>query len=157
ATPFGSSDIAASPACVDGAVEACSIELAQHGSVISCYEGTRRCEGGSFGPCSNGYGFEIDASSSNAATTSTGLRTAAFSSPTDGKNTPCNSYCREFDEKPPQGITAQVDTTAPPVSSWPAGNVHDYPPQWVAVGNQEPCQVGSDCQFNSECTDPALG
>ncbi len=144
-------------ACVEGAVTACSLELGEHAGVISCYEGTRVCEAGSFGPCGNGEAFELDKSRVEAAQKSASLSSLAIGGASNCLNNPCNRYCREFNEVPPAGIAPDVDSGAPPLSSWITGNLSDYPPEWVVVGNQEPCQVAGDCQFNTACTDPALG
>jgi len=141
--------------CVDGAVEACSIELGKHDGIISCYEGTRSCKAGSFGPCTDGRSFDVAPARESASIAP--LRPLAFSAPSDCLNNPCNRYCREFNEAPPMGLSADVDGTAPPLSNWPTGNLGDYPPETVVVGNQEPCETAGDCQFNTACHDPALG
>jgi hypothetical protein len=143
------------PVCVDGAVEPCSEVLGEHDGVVSCFEGTRTCQGGSFGACVDGETYTV--TRGEATTSAAGLRPLALSTATDCTDNPCNSFCREFNEAPPTGLVPDVDPTAPPLSSWITGNVSDYPPEWVVVGNQEPCQVAGDCQFNTACTDPSLG
>jgi hypothetical protein len=142
-------------ACVEGAVETCSIELGTHEGIISCYEGSRTCLGGSFGACTDGRSFEVTAA--REAASSPQLHPLAFSTASDCVNNPCNRYCREFNEAPPLGLSADVDGTAPPITTWPTGNLGDYPPGTVVVGNQEPCETAGDCQFNTACHDPALG
>lgn len=147
------------PACVEGAVEPCSEMLGEHDGIVSCYEGTRSCAGGVFGACVGGEAFDVvrggQAASGEASLL---LRPLALSTASACTNNPCNSYCREFNEVPPLGgLAPDVDPTAPPVSSWITGNASDYPPEWIVVGNREPCQAAGDCQFNTECTDPSLG
>jgi hypothetical protein len=148
--------------CVEGAVEPCHEMLGEHDGIVSCYAGTRTCTGGSFGACVGGESYAVarPEAQSGAAMSSAGnvpLRPLAFSSATECTNNPCNSYCREFNEAPDLGLVPDLDGTAPPLSSWITGNVSDYPPEWVVVGNHEPCQVASDCQFNTACTDPSRG
>ena len=129
--------------------------LGEHAGIVSCYEGTRTCVAGEFGECRDGEQFDVRRS--EAAAADLGLRPLAFGPAVDCTDNPCNRYCREFDEVPPAGITAAVDTSAPPMSSWLTGNVIDYPPQWSVLGQREPCQVASDCQLNSSCSDPSPG
>jgi hypothetical protein len=142
------------PACVDGAVEPCNEVLGEHDGIVSCFEGTRTCQGGSFGACVDGETYSV--TRGDATASAAGLRPLAFSSASDCTDNPCNSFCREFNEAPPAGLVPDVDPAAPPLSSWVTGNISDYPPEWVVIGNQEPCQVAGDCQFNTVCTDPSL-
>src|SRR5687767_7711466 len=44
--------------CTDGEARACSITLGLHGDVLSCYEGTQRCEAGVWGACTDGTTLE---------------------------------------------------------------------------------------------------
>lgn len=147
------------PACVDGAVEPCHEVLGEHDGIVSCYEGTRTCHDGVFGACLEGESYRVVRGEPDESTGAAdlGLRPLAFSSATDCTNNPCNSYCREFNEAPDLGLAPDLDLAAPPLSTWVTGNVSDYPPEWVVVGNREPCQVAGDCQFNTECTDPSVG
>jgi len=156
-------------ACSDGQLESCALTLGEHDGVLSCYEGTRSCQGGAFGLCENGYSFTLERSTLNQNAAQPGssrqsselegasLRPLALSPSTECLNNPCNRYCREFNELPPGGVTASADPLATPLSNWPEGSLSDYPPQWVGVGIQEPCQVAGDCQFNTSCVDPAFG
>ena len=139
--------------------------------MFSCYEGTRTCREGRFGACENGYAFTLDQStldqstldqgtldqSKDAEQESSNLRQLSFSSPTTCQDNPCNRYCHEFNEVPPAGLRAGVDPSAPPVSSWSTGSLADYPPDVVAIGLTQPCQIAGDCQFNTACTDPSVG
>jgi hypothetical protein len=150
------------PLCVEGTVEPCHEMLGEHDGIVSCYAGTRTCAGGAFGACIGGESYSVTRSSGAPGDAMTGggsvtLRPLAFSTATECTNNPCNSYCREFNEVPPLGLVPELDETAPPLSSWITGSVSDYPPEWVVVGNREPCQVAGDCQFNTACTDPSLG
>jgi lectin-like protein len=144
-------------ACSEGAVENCAVTLGEHGGVLSCYEGERTCKGGTFGACENGHSFDLPRDAVNSQAQSVSLRPLSFSSPSACLNNPCNRYCREFNEAPMTGISADVDDSAPPLSTWPTGSLADYPPELIAVGTQEPCQIAGDCQFNTSCNDPALG
>jgi hypothetical protein len=143
------------PACVEGAVEPCSEVLGEHDGIVSCYAGTRTCQGGSFGACLGGESYEVTRGEATAS--AAGLRPLALSSAADCTDNPCNSFCREFTEAPPKGLVPDVDESAPPPTSWITGNLSDYPPEWVVIGNQEPCQVAGDCQFDTACTDPSPG
>jgi hypothetical protein len=146
------------PTCIEGAVEPCHEMLGEHDGIVSCYEGTRSCAGGVFGACIGGETYDVVRGDAPSGGASLSLRPLALSSATECTNNPCNRYCREFNEAPPLGgLAPDVDATAPPLSSWITGNASDYPPEWVVVGNREPCQVAGDCQFNTECTDPSLG
>ncbi len=143
--------------CFDGALEPCNELLGEHAGIISCYEGTRTCSGGRFGACGDGHEFELSAAEMGGPSASPGLRPLAFSAPSNCLNNPCNSYCREFNEAPSLGIAPDVDMTAPPLSTWAAGDLASYPPETVVIANREPCQTGADCQFNTACVDPSLG
>jgi Lectin C-type domain len=155
------------PTCVEGVVEPCNEMLGEHDGIVSCYQGTRTCSGGVLGACVGGETYAVargsasagDAPAGNAqlGSASVTLRPLAFSAATDCTNNPCNSYCREFNEAPALGLVPDVDAAAPPLASWITGSVFDYPPEWVVVGNREPCQVAGDCQFDTACTDPSLG
>lgn len=146
-------------ACVEGAVQPCHLVLGEHAGVISCYEGTQTCTGGVFGSCANGEVFEVSRSDldSQSEAGSASLRPLSFSTATACTDNPCNRYCQEFNEVPVGGISANLDSSAPPLSSWITGSASDYPSEWLAVGLREPCHVAGDCQLNTECTDPSLG
>jgi hypothetical protein len=164
---LGDAELVASPSspndpliglpCAENEVESCAITLSEHAGVISCYEGKRSCSDGAWGACVDGYGFELSRSELGLATQTASLRPLALSAPSECENNPCNSYCREFNEVPDNGISAELDDSAPPLSLWTTGNLSDYPPEWVGVGAVTPCQVAGDCQFNTACNDPALG
>lgn len=150
--------------CSEGKVETCSLTLGEHDGLISCYEGTRSCQGGVFGACENGHPFTLDRGTPSrppvAGPGSEGQRASLHPlalSATECLNNPCNRYCREFKELPPVGLTAEPDPLATPLSSWQEGSLADYPPEWVALVNREPCQVAGDCQFNTSCVDPGFG
>lgn len=130
--------------------------LGEHAGILSCYDGTRTCVNGAFGPCTDGQAFEIERSAAPVSS-ELGLRPLAYSQAVDCTNNPCNRYCREFNEVPEAGIVPKVDESAPPMSSWLTGNVSDYAPEWQVLGNREPCQVANDCQFNTFCSDPSPG
>ena len=152
--PLGSASWAPGPSCEAGATETCSLVLGEHSGIVSCYAGTRTCQAGAFGPCENGETYQAKRANSSEAGS---FRLLALSDPINCENNPCNSYCREFNEVPDDGITADAVPMAPPLESWNTGNLSDYPPEWVVVGSHEPCQVAGDCQFNSACSDPSLG
>jgi lectin-like protein len=143
------------PACVEGAVEPCSEVLGEHDGIVSCYEGTRTCQGGRWSACLDGQSYEVMRGEATAS--AAGLRPLAVSAASDCTDNPCNSFCREFNEAPAKGLVPDVDETAPPPTSWITGNLTDYPPEWVVIGNQEPCEVAGDCQFDTACTDPSPG
>lgn len=145
------------PGCVEGAVEPCHEMLGEHDGIVSCYEGTRTCVNGAYGACLDGESYQVLRGDAADEATGVKLRPLAFSSATDCTNNPCNSYCREFNEAPDLGLVPEVDSSQPPLSTWITGDLSDYPPEWVVVGNQEPCQVAGDCQFNTQCSDPSLG
>lgn len=147
--------------CSPGQSQSCSITLGEHEGVISCYEGTRTCSDGHFGPCQDGHTFTLERSElgqhSAESRSHAGLQTLAFSAAVDCDNNPCNRYCREFIEAPPTGLTATADPSATPLLLWSEGSVGSYSPAAQALGQQEPCQIAGDCQFNSYCVDPSLG
>ena len=130
--------------------------LGEHDGIVSCYEGTRTCVAGELGACVDGQGYEVARPEAESAT-ELGLRPLAFGLAADCTNNPCNRYCREFYEVPPAGLVADVDPSAPPLSSWLTGDVSDYPLEWAVIGNREPCQVAGDCQMNTSCSDPSPG
>ncbi|HKO92598.1 MAG TPA: C-type lectin domain-containing protein, partial [Polyangiaceae bacterium] len=157
-------DLQVGEACAEGTSESCTITLGEHAGVLSCYEGTRTCREGRFSACENGQEFTLNQSTLSQATPGSGtpdnasnLRRLSYGPPALCQNNPCNRYCHEFNEVPPEGLRATIDSLAPPVASWSTGSLADYPPDAVAVGLQQPCQVAGDCQFNTVCTDPSVG
>lgn len=161
-----SSDPLIGRSCSEGQTESCALTLGEHDGMLSCYEGTRTCNGGSFGACANGVSFTLSRDDLNpeamrASAQGADLHTLATGPATpasqDCLNNPCNRYCREFNVQPDAGVTADPDTSATPLQIWPEGSLADYPATSLAIGIHEPCQVAGDCQFNTSCTDPAYG
>jgi hypothetical protein len=161
-----SSDPLIGRSCDEGQTESCALTLGEHDGMLSCYEGTRTCSAGAFGPCENGVSFTLSRDELNPNAMDPSAQGAdlhplvqgpATPAPRDCINNPCNSYCREFNVEPGAGVTADADTSATPLQIWPEGSLADYPAATVSLGIHEPCQVAGDCQFNTSCTDPAYG
>lgn len=151
----GGQPIAYVAPCKEGEVRDCSLKLAEHGDLISCYIGAQVCEAGAFGECSQGYSYDIERIAAREAV-GAHLRTLAFSPAVDCNDNPCNAYCRQFLEQPPDGLGPEVDSSAPAVPWWLVGRREDFLEGALSSVLREPCEVGADCQQGTECSDPAL-
>lgn len=139
--------------CQDGATRSCSLTLSEHEGLISCYEGTRYCRLSSWGECSDGREFSFQRTLEPLGS----INFKAFNDPSECTDNPCNSYCREFIEGPPEGLVADTDPNAEVQQLVLVGDLDDYPEDLAAQGIKDPCQEASDCQIDSVCTDPGVG
>jgi hypothetical protein len=132
--------------CTNGQTRDCSVTLGEHNGVLTCYDGTRTCVGGSWGACGDG-------TVNNRAGTSggNGRSSQSLSSPTLCQNNPCDPSCRSFNEQPDAGITSDAAT---PKFTWSGGTLSGLPTGLANKGLKQPCSDGSDCQFNSYCQHP---
>lgn len=139
--------------CDDGDVRPCHREIAKHGSIVWCYEGTQRCEHGKWGACGDG-----SASVKNVPLppdVGPGSSTQAQSSPSSCAGDPCNPYCQQYQDDPDADL--KVDGGGTPIYTWQGGSLNGFPVGLVKKGLKEPCGSAYDCQFNSHCVEPLTG
>lgn len=137
--------------CDEGAVQACSLTLGRHGSVLSCYHGTQACKDGVWQECAGGTLTEKAAPTYLAGR---GVRQLALGDPVDCTDNPCDPFCETYAEQPDQPFEPEDDN---PKYTWEEGSLADFPGGLVKKGLQEPCQTGFDCQFNMRCVAPDSG
>ena len=159
-------------ACLDGAVQACHVTLAQHGSVLTCYAGTQTCAAGVWGDCIGGSEFHrllpgagsVERRDPGAADGDTVAEPAApifhpdsltdaGACPDAGFNDPCDPTCMGYPEVPDGGVA--ITGTGNP--GWKNGAVTSLPGGLLNKGQKSPCYTASDCQFNEYCGNPATG
>lgn len=129
----------AADACADGDERTCSVELAPHNGVTSCFGGVQRCEDGVWSACGDGL-----------ATTSAWQTLAGAQ---DCPHNPCDPECRQFEgELPDDGWNANGNLGS---FSWSQGDPTDVPQGVLDKIHDEPCRTADDCQTNSYCFDPA--
>ena len=134
--------------CVSGTESPCAIALGTNGDVLSCYDGTRLCESGSWGPCVDGT---VTSYSASDLAEQTRLRPQSLTDEVDCEANPCDPKCRIFVEQPDAAIVTQQGD---PIFVWTSGDLDDYPPGLVNKGLVTPCSSGYDCQFNQACVEP---
>lgn len=136
--------------CRGTETRSCGHTMGSHGEVLTCYEGTQRCEGGRWSPCSDGEVVNL-----KKPTTGSGLRQQSLSSAVACQNDPCDPSCRVFNEAPDGGWSSTSNGT--PIYNWTGGILSQYPSGLVKKGSKEPCQSGADCQFDQQCTAVSTG
>jgi hypothetical protein len=143
-------DGGASETCQGAETRACGSTLGTHGEVMTCYEGTQQCRAGRWTPCADGTVQNYKSPSAG-----TGLRQQSLSGATACQANPCDPSCRVYNEEPDGGWSSTTSGT--PVYTWSGGTLSQYPTGLVKKGLKEPCQTGSDCQFNHQCTAVSTG
>ena len=133
------------PCSPDGETRDCTVTIGQQGDVLTCLEGTQTCEGGIWGECTDGTIVQKKWVSGERGILS-------LSPPAPCVNNPCDPQCQNFDEVP-DGGGIQTDA-AVAIYNWQSGSIGDLPPALVGQGLNEPCDEGSDCQFNYFCSEP---
>lgn len=135
--------------CPEGVVRECHVTLAQHGDVMSCYTGVERCIDGAWSACQDGMITEVAAS----ATALKSLHLQALTATSDCNSNPCDPSCQTFEEEPeaPDPETKEIGGS---IFDWETGSLAGYPAGLVKKGLIEPCETGSDCQFNTFCANP---
>lgn len=110
--------------CVDGGERACGVKLSQENGVVTCLQGTQRCEDGAWSECE---GEDVTRRPDPSAKKFGGffqskLQPQAFlppeSAPAPCEDDPCDPNCYYYDEDP-DDITPSTGSTGTP--SWPGG------------------------------------
>lgn len=149
--------------CIDGATRECHVTLGRHGGILSCFHGVQVCDGGAFGPCSEGSAVDepdtaaegaLEAAGEAAGDGAEGAKLLSLSDAMPCLDNPCDPTCKKFVELPDGGVLAEPDGS---IYEWVGGSLGDYPPDVVDEGLVEPCYTGSDCQFNTRCQNPGKG
>jgi len=136
--------------CEDGAERACGQLLAVQGRVVTCREGTERCQGGSWTGCSGAaltaFALPVDAA---------GLGARALGEPEPCASNVCDPACRAYYEEPAVAIEP---TRGSPIFTWTGGSVDDLRAKGlVDKAFVEPCSSAYDCQLNHRCVAPVTG
>ena len=135
--------------CDEGAERDCSVTVAEHDGVLTCYHGTQHCVGGEWSACGDGT-MRVRTAPKAPAEDENGLpRPLSLSMPADCIDNPCDPSCQVFEEDPGAG-----GVTIPPVLPpfpWSVGDINSLPPAIAQQGTNEPCSTAEDCQFDQYC------
>lgn len=136
--------------CEPGEQDECSITLAEHNGVLSCFYGTKVCNRkGKWGGCTSGEIVSLPAMPEG----SSARQLLALTDTSDCDSNPCDPRCRAFPELPEgAGEDSLIVLTSP--FEWESGSLSNYPQSIIDRGLSEPCATGSDCQFNTYCANP---
>jgi hypothetical protein len=142
--------------CTEGDARECSATLAIHDGILSCYDGLQTCESGRWGNC---MGTSIVERPEPELTQSDGTRlqaTTTLPSATvaDCTSNPCDPFCQGFSQQPTTPLVAGEGLSAG--FSWDTGSPSNVNAE-LALGTNQPCTTGDDCQFNQRCTDVVTG
>lgn len=138
-----------SSTCEPGDERECSITLAKHNGVLSCYDGVQVCgENAKWSKCGSGNIVSLPAAEEN-----TSRRLLAITATNDCDSNPCDPSCRAFPELPDAANSDNLIVLTSPYD-WEAGSLSNFPQDVIERGLNEPCSTGSDCQFNTYCINP---
>ncbi len=156
--------------CSEGATRDCSVKLGEHDGVVSCFYGVETCTNGEWGlcekseeepkapapqPAANGANTNGNAPPGTNRGRKRGIiQVKSLSSAANCVNNPCDPSCQTFDEVPPVPVISSTDIVIVP---WDTGSYPDIPPNLQSQGAKEPCDSGSDCQFDQYCNNPTSG
>ncbi|HEX2733876.1 MAG TPA: C-type lectin domain-containing protein [Polyangiaceae bacterium] len=135
--------------CVDGQTRACHLTLDRHGDILSCYVGTQACGNGQWGECGGGQVVDEELTEEQRSA----LNLAALTTTSACTDNPCDPSCRTFKDVPP-AATQDTYHLGKSDYDWEVGTLSGLPPGLVSKGLIEPCETGSDCQFNTYCVNP---
>ena len=139
----------ASSSCTPGDEDDCSITLAQHNGVLSCYHGVKVCSPkGKWGACASGT---VQSAPLPAGTS--GKRLLALTTTSECEDDPCDPSCRLFPDLPDAATDDNIIVRTSPYD-WESGSLSKYPKGLVDKGLKEPCTTGADCQFDTRCINP---
>jgi hypothetical protein len=130
----------AATTCTDGDIKKCVEVIGQNGDVLSCFEGARTCENGSWGPCvSPGFAPEREPTAADAA------QPMALSD-SGSCGTPCDPSCQSWKEDP-----AGATTPSPTTVTLPGGSMSVLPGGHVDKLHKQPCTGPKDCMCDHYC------
>ncbi len=130
--------------CEVHAVQSCYVTVSANERELACYEGTRQCIDGIWGPCEDGTVVRREAPS--AWSRRPGANWLAFTLPERCgiDENPCNPDCYRYAEAPPEGpLVPDLDEG----SGLSGGSPSSAP-------EQDGCYWGNDCQYNHYCEGP---
>ncbi|MEJ7729072.1 MAG: hypothetical protein WKG00_07650 [Polyangiaceae bacterium] len=138
--------------CADGESASCHVTIGEEGGILTCLDGTKVCVAGEWGPCEGSFTAQPMPKKSPGGRGAPGgsdeyPSPLSLSTPVSCMSNPCDPSCQVFDEVPPGGVVA------PPPGTFGAGEISTIPPGAL----DEPCDSGSDCQFDHACNLPASG
>lgn len=159
-TTGGNSDAGTGGPCTEGEVVECHITVGEHAGVLTCLDGIRRCEGGTFGACSGTTRMRRSPFGPGSSSGGEGasLRPLANSEPSDGglcATNPCDPSCQSFEETPDGGPIVLEGTGTS--YTWSVGDINELPESIARQGTHQPCTTAEDCQFDQYCAAPAVG
>ena len=107
--------------CVDKTSQPCSVTLADHDGIVSCYHGQQLCEDGNWGVCGEGNVSMMQVAKDPVS----GLALLSLGAAEDCQTNPCDPDCRTFFEQPTEPYeAARVDGEYPWTEG--VGSVEDY-------------------------------
>ncbi|HKO92426.1 MAG TPA: C-type lectin domain-containing protein [Polyangiaceae bacterium] len=137
--------------CTSGEVQDCSVTLGVHEGVLNCYRGQQVCAEGVWGSCGNGEMSSLPAPGEELRGTS-GLHFLAVTGAEGCADNPCDPSCLEIaaaDGEDTSSFSGDLGSY-----DWQTGTLLSYPNGLVSKGLNEPCETGSDCQFDTRCEYP---
>ncbi|MEN9579947.1 MAG: hypothetical protein RJA70_2956, partial [Pseudomonadota bacterium] len=138
--------------CEEGQEKECHITLALHGDVVSCFVGTQVCGEHGWGACLDG-----DVVAHKLKASGTDKRLLAVTHTGVCVTNPCDPKCELFGDVPDAAVPDLETITGTSTFDWKKGSIAGFPAGLVKKGLIEPCSSGADCQFNTQCTNPASG
>src|SRR5688572_32310755 len=66
----------------------------------------------------------------------------------------CDPSCKTFDEVPGSPVGSPHEIL---IAQWESGGYGNLPTGIASQGTSEPCNEGSDCQFDQYCSNPTSG
>ena len=137
--------------CTDGETRKCTKTLAQHGSVLSCYDGTETCRRGSgWSQCEAGTVTltSLPLGGQRRLQSMTQLPSGCV----DANANPCDPSCQIFDGGDASTpVVAQVNS----ITGWWTGDRRQLPPDVQAALSKPDCETAADCQQNQHCVNVA--
>ncbi len=142
--------------CTDGSTSECHLTLSEHNGVLTCLNGTKTCDAGTWSDCDG----DLSTMAAPRWYQQGLLRAQALSSPADcDPENPCDPSCQQYDENPDDPLEDDFNPPIPFMSmyDWSQGSLSGFPGGLVRKGVTEPCHTASDCQFDMYCEYPGKG
>lgn len=144
-------------ACTEGVDLECHITIGEHEGVLTCMDGVRHCENGTWGACTGTTTMRRSPFRAGPQDEGESAYPQPFANSDAGPcvGNPCDPSCQSFDETPDGG-----DITIPimgPMYNWTVGDINAIPEAIFSQGTHQPCMTGEDCQFDQYCSNPSRG
>lgn len=135
--------------CTNGETRKCTKTLAQHGSVLSCYDGTETCRGSEWSQCEAGT---VNLMSLPLGGLRGFLSLSQVPTPCSDPINPCDPTCQIYDGGDASTpVVAQVNSS----TGWWTGDRRQLPPDVQAALSKPSCETAADCQQNEHCVNVA--